>query len=256
MLPSREAAEKFAMPQYKRPPITEAVIEIRFGEPLPKKSIDAVHTRLSENYEFSEPISAMDIELDVPQRKAKFDSKVEGYKLSSNDRTDILQITPVSMACSRLAPYNGWELFRKRATSNWKIWKKIIGYRTINRLGVRYINRIDIPAPGAEKIRIEDYLTVYPQYPEPGLMVALTNYTMQIVGPFDEEKLKLIINSRAVRSPLEGHFSTILDIDVLREVDVPQKDNKIWKEFDSIRTFKNRVFEACVTDNTRKLFEK
>jgi uncharacterized protein (TIGR04255 family) len=58
-----------------------------------------------------------------------------------------------------------------------------------------------------------------------------------------------------VRSPLERHFSVLLDIDVVREVDVPQKDNEIWKELDLMRTHKNRIFEECVTDSARKLFD-
>lgn len=243
------------MPQYKRPPITEAVIEIRFEQPLPKRSINAVHTKLKKNYEFSKPVSKVEVRYDVPQRQAKFDSEEKGYQLSSGDQTDVLQINPTSIAFSRLAPYDGWELFRNRAESNWKILKRVTGHQKISRLGVRYINRIDIPATGKEKIRIEDYLTIYPEYAEPGLMVAMTDYTMQIVGPLKEGNVKLIINSRAVRSPLEEHVSVLLDIDVVREVDVPQKDAEIWKEFDLMRIHKNRIFEECVTDSARKLFE-
>lgn len=243
------------MPQYKRPPITEAVIEIRFEQPLPKRLIDAVHKKLKKNYEYTKPVSTVEINFDVPQRQATVDSEEKGYQFSNGDRTDVLQISPTSIACSRLAPYNGWEPFRKRAKSDWKIWKDVAGYQKISRLGVRYINRIDIPAMDEEKIRIEDYLTIYPEYAESGLIVAMTNYTMQIVGPLEENNLKLVINSGAMPPPLEGHYSILLDIDVIWEVDVPQKDNEIWKEFDLMRTHKNRIFEECVTDNARKLFE-
>lgn len=242
------------MPQYNRPPITEAVIEIRFEQPLPKDLVDAVHKRLKAGYEFSDQLSKIDFTLDVTQVQATVDSANNGYKLTNADRTDILQIMPGSFACSRFAPYNGWENFRDRVASDWKKWKRAVGYRKIQRVGVRYINRIDIPTANNEEIKIEDYLMVYPQYPELDAMAVLSNYTMQLVGPLGEDDLNLTINSRAVLSPLVGYSSLLLDIDVVREVDVPQKDDEIWTVLDAMRVHKNRIFESCVTDNARKLF--
>lgn len=51
-------------------------------------------------------------------------------------------------------------------------------------------------------------------------------------------------------------MSFLLDLDIGLTKDVPQKDDKIWEEIDLMRVHKNRIFEECVTDNARKLFEK
>lgn len=244
------------MTQYKRAPITEAVIEIRFEKPLPTQSIEKLNERLRDSYASSDRVSGVEVRVNVKERRAKFDETENGYKLASMDQTDILMIVPTSMICARLAPYTRWESFRARAEENWKQWKQITGYQKIERLGVRYINRIDIPVGSDEKIRVEDYLNVYPQYPEPELIPALFSYTMQIVGSFGTTDFNLIINSSVMLSPLVNHASILLDIDISSKGSVPQKDDEIWAMFEIMREHKNYAFESSVTDNARRLFDK
>lgn len=244
------------MTRYKRAPITEAVIEIRFEKPLPKKSIEKLNERLKDSYASSDPVSGIGVKVYVKERQATFDETHNGYKLASKDQTDVLMIIPTSMICSRSAPYTGWESFRARAEENWKQWKQITGYKKIERLGVRYINRIDIPVGSDERIRVEDYLNVYPQYPEPEPISGLSTYTMQIVGYIGKKNFNLIINSNVVPSPLVNHVSILLDIDIAPKGSVPQKDDEIWAMFEIMREHKNDVFESSVTDNARRLFDK
>ena len=158
------------------------------------------------------------------------------------------------MVCSRLAPYNGWESFEPWVRKNWKIWRKITKYTKIKRIGVRYINRIDIPAKTGDIIDIEDYLTVFPKYPEPHLLTSFTKYTIQIEGPFSIEGFYLIINTNVVKSPLIDHFSIVLDLDLSPQEGIPQKNDKIWEMINQMREYKNNAFEMCITDKARELF--
>jgi uncharacterized protein (TIGR04255 family) len=57
-----------------------------------------------------------------------------------------------------------------------------------------------------------------------------------------------------VPPPLVDHASVILDIDVSRAGDPPQKDDEIWALIDRIRVHNNQVFEESVTDKARELF--
>lgn len=243
------------MTQYKRPPITEAVIEIRLEQPLTTDMVNALHNRLKNDYVNSEQMAGIRVKLDVPQRQIAVNQQDDGYKLTSEDRVDILMINPGSMSCSRLAPYEGWDAFRARAEDVWRKWKRITGYRKISRLGVRYINRIDIPTPENNRIKVEDYLSAYPAYPEPDIP-EISTYTMQLSAPVENGAFILILNSGAKPSPLVGHISLILDLDIVRAEDVPQKDDQILEMLDSMRDHKNRIFESCITDNARKLFQE
>lgn len=238
------------MPQYKRPPIVEAVIEIRLEQPLSRDEVDKLLTRFKPDYPFSGPHPLYEVALDVAERRADFQEEIR-YKLASPDQADVLLVATTHISCARLAPCIGWDALRARAERDWATWKRVVGYRKIQRVGVRYINRIDIPVATGETVKIETYLRVYP---ETGGMRTLTGYAMQLSGPLGEDNCGLVVNSSLVPSPLVDHVSVTLDIDVSREGDVPQRDDEMWALIDRIRIYKNHVFEASVTDKARELF--
>ncbi len=240
------------MPQYKRPPIVEAVIEIRFEPPLSRDEVDKLLARFKPDYPFSDSYASIGVAVDVAGRRADFQEESSGYKLASADRADVLLVTMAHISCSRLAPYLGWDALRARAHGHWATWKRVIGYRRIRRIGVRYINQIDIPAATAQTVKIPSYLRIYP---ETGEMKVLTGYAMQLSGPLGEDSCGLVIHSSLVPSPLVDHMSIVLDVDISRENDVPQKDDEIWVLIDRIRMHKNHIFEASVTDRARELFD-
>lgn len=244
------------MKQYKRAPITEAVIEIRLEQPVSKKLVDSVLSRLKDDYAASHSIAELGVKLNVAERQATVDQQNFGYKLNSEDEADVLILASDRVTCSRLAPYVGWEKFSARAVENWDKWKRIVKYQRIQRIGLRYINRIDVPVINTNKIKIENYLNIYPIYPEPEVISGLGKYTMQLVGPYDVENCSLIINTSVIPSPLVSHLSLVLDLDLGWVQNVPQNDREMWNAFGTMRDHKNRIFEACVTDNSRRLFEE
>jgi uncharacterized protein (TIGR04255 family) len=239
------------MPQYKRPPITEAVIELRFEQPLSRSEVEKLLQRFRGEYTYSEDFVTYEVKVDPAARRANFEEQSSGYKLSSSDRTDVLLVTSAHMTCSRLAPYLGWEMFRARAEDHWRKWKRAAGYRKISRIGVRFINRVDIPAGRGEMVKIEDYLRIYP---EASAIKRMHSYAMQMSGPLEEDNCWLVIHSNLVPSPLVDHISVVLDIDIRRQEDAPQRDDEIWALIDRIRVHKNRIFEESVTDRARELF--
>lgn len=240
------------MPLYKRAPITEAVIEFRYEQQLQKEAVDSIHNRLKQHYTISEPVSFVDVQLEIDERQAKF-TDVIGHRLASSDRADVHVVQLSGMICSRMAPYLGWESFCDRAKRDWGKWKDAIGYRKIARIGVRFINRIDIPYSGESRLRLEDFLKIYPQYPDQDLP-PLSNYTMQMQGELGAHECRLTVNSGLVPSPLVRHASLLLDIDIGRDRGVPQADSDVWKLIEEIRKHKNRIFEASVTNRARELF--
>lgn len=239
------------MPQYKRPPITEAVIELRLEQPLPRTEVEKLLLRFGGEYAFSEDFVAYEVRVNPAERRADFEDQSSGYKLSSADRADVLLITPSHLSCSRLAPYVGWHTFRGRAEDSWRTWKRVTGYRKIGRIGVRFINRIDIPAARGEVVKIQTYLRVYPRA---RAVKRMQSYAMQMTGALEEDNCRVVINSSSVPSPLVDHMSVVLDIDVSCQSGVPQRDDELWALIDRIRVRKNLIFEESVTDRARELF--
>jgi uncharacterized protein (TIGR04255 family) len=243
------------MSQYNRPPITEAVIEIVFDELVARDIVDKVRAKLLADYPLSDEEKLIRVQFHIGQQQSKAQEQGFRYRLSTLDRTDVALVGSGSFACSRIAPYTGWDKFHGRARQSWDTWKRIAGYRKIKRLGVRYINRIDIPWPDeSQPVRIEDYLSLYPEIPG-GLVAGINQFTMQAVAPVGADSCNALLNVATAPSPLSGHVSFLFDIDVSREGDVPQHDEELWLLINSIRGHKNRLFEAGITDKSRALFQ-
>jgi uncharacterized protein (TIGR04255 family) len=241
---------------YKRPPITEAVIELRFTRTFAQKTIEEVAKRLRGDYFYHDPEQMIQFTIEPATETTQRQTAWTGVKLSSPDRADVLMFRTNSFACSRLAPYMGWDAFRERANRGWSEWKRVAGPVELTRIGVRYINRIDIPIPTQDDkplIRIEDYLSLRPHLPVE-LTEPMTSYAMQVVLPLDEGRYAVVLNSSIVPSPLAGFASLVLDLDLSRERDLPKRDDAIWQVLDDMRVHKNRIFEYCITDRSRSLF--
>jgi len=238
---------------YKRPPITEAVIEIRFAALIDSAALDKISSSFKSLYPREEILRNIQVQLNIPLGVPPSAQTTEqiGYRRSSLDQTHIILLMPNSFVISQLAPYPGWTEFSDRFRRNWDIWKKAAGYRKIARIGVRYINRIDVPTSDPVLYE-ENYLAVYPHIPD--VLGPMTQYAVQAQLPISEIGGTLTLNSSVVESPLLEHRSFVVDQDIGKD-DPPQNDDGIYALLDQIRKVKNRVFEACITDRARELFE-
>jgi uncharacterized protein (TIGR04255 family) len=242
------------MQHYKRPPITEAVVEFRFGNTIPMATIEKVRDRLVEYYPL--PVQTfMTANLEILQdASTRVLEREHGYRLTAGDGTGVVTVAPHLISTSRLAPYEGWESFVEGARRNWDVWKKQVGWQKVARVGVRYVNRIDIPATD-ELLHIEKYLTFSLSGPAIDLP-PLQSYALNAVRALGKDDCKLVLNSGLVASPLVKTVSVLLDLDISREVEVPQNDETLWALVNRIREYKNEIFEACITEQARELFQR
>jgi uncharacterized protein (TIGR04255 family) len=242
---------------YKQPPITEAVIELRFAAPMETGEIEKVSAALKSLYPLQQPIRGVGVHLNVPSGRegAATAQPIEthGYRLSTEDQTQIVLVFPTQFIFSQLAPYSGWDVFFGRFCRDWALWKRTLSYRKITRIGVRYINRIDIPLATTSIIKQEDYLNIYPHLP--ATLDPVMSYSVVAQRPVPDIGCILTLNSSSAPSPLLGHGAFIIDQDIAKEGDPPQNDEGIYALLNQIRVKKNEIFEACITPRARELFK-
>jgi uncharacterized protein (TIGR04255 family) len=239
---------------YKKPPITEAVISIVYSKKIDSKSIQKALKNLKPNYSNYQPITINNVRVDIHknnQAKANTDQQTD-HRLSSSDMTEQLIIRDSSFTVSQLAPYLGWDAFLNRFKENYSKWKKEIGNRELATIGVRYINRIDMPITTDEIVEHEKYLNIYPALPD--YLNMIEAHSVQTIIPLNDLKCKLRLNSAIVKSPLPRHVSIVVDQDIIRQQDLPQNDDQLFNLLDLIRHKKNEIFESCITDKARGLF--
>lgn len=239
---------------YSRPPITEAIIQVIMNHEMALDDMGKVASQLRKVYPHQETINGVEIHINqqVAGGNVAVNSKSTGYKLNSDNQTDIVSISQNALAVARLAPYLGWDTLHKQFITAWKSWKKVAKTKPISRIGVRYINRIDI-LRGENGINLEDYLTFCPKTPDFGNF-PITEYLIQVTQQTNESWFTTI-TSRAIPSPLVNCMSLLLDIDVFRIKDIPLKDEDLWVVISEAHTIKNTVFQNCITQKTEEIFK-
>ena len=242
------------MPKYKRPPITEAVVEVRVEGPIPMETIERVRDRLRQFYPAPEQM-LIETNFELRGTEARtFTPTPAGFRMTAGDGASLVSVGPHSIGTSTLPPYEGWEAFIATAQRNWEIWKKLIGWMKIVRIGVRYLNRIDIPSI-SNTLNIDDYLTFTIKGP-PLDLPPMNSFAINETRPLGEDDCDLILNAGLVPSPLVKTLSLLLDVDISRSVDLPQNDEALWALVNRMRDHKNLIFEACITGRARELFDQ
>lgn len=242
---------------YAHPPIVEATIEIRSDSTLTRDNQQKIVTKIKHDYPDVLEINQLDVRIGLDS--SGMEMKPEGFRLSSKNQTSIAMILPYSIAVSRLAPYPGWDSFYEDVMSVWKKWRQIQKVIPINRIGVRYINRIDVPInAGSNTINISDYLTVFPEntvYNEE----PLSNYLITVAKKTPFKNWFVNINSTVQQpAPLIDRISLILDIDVFYQKGqfFLKEDNDLKDILEEARRIKNEIFQQIITNETEELFNK
>lgn len=242
---------------YKYPPITEAVIEIRTEGKASIEDLKKISDKITRDKHYKKIKLTKNVGVEVENIEAE-DIKVNtqqtfaNCRITSEDETDIVILSQQKLVVARLAPYPGWNEFYKRFVSAKKIWKQILKTQTIIRVGVRYVNRIDIPLEKTKQIEIEDYLNFYPKdaiFKE----VPMTNYLIQIEKKTPNPLWFMTITSTQHPPPLVKTISLLLDIDVFRTSEIPLKEEGLQSILEEAHILKNTIFEDCITDKTRSL---
>lgn len=237
---------------YERPPIVEAVIDLKFDAPLSEKLLGRLRDRFKRDFPTVE--EKRNIHVAVHPNKATTSSTLAGFKMTAQNAADLVLINVDSFGSERLAPYERWEALRAAAERNFEMFTKVAGRQSIVRIGVRYINRIDIPSADIQGRPLVEFVKVGVSVPE-AVTEVITDYSIFVAGNEPTTGAKMSIRCGFVPSPLIERVSVALDIDVYWDYDIPGRIEEVWNKTEILRNAKNIVFENCITDQTRALFQ-
>jgi uncharacterized protein (TIGR04255 family) len=243
---------------YSKPPITEAVIEVRFDTGVQQRLLTKFLQRVAKQYPTAEQTYNISAQIRIGDRdrepEVRPEQKFSGYKLTASDTADVVLLQLDRIATIRLAPYCGWDNFVAVFKKNYEILCKICGRRPITRIATRYVNRLDIPIEQGISISVEDYLLLEPRVPDS--IPQINHFLTTFVGIVPEIEGQVNVRAGTVASPLIDHVSLLLDIDLFKEQNLPQRENDLWDLLSSLRQQKDILFEAFITDRARELFDR
>jgi uncharacterized protein (TIGR04255 family) len=240
---------------YDHAPITEAIIELSCVLPTDVTLEDLTHVVDRQVFTSEGQAVLISGRIEVGPNGIKGDTSGEqiGHLYRRNDGLRVIQSRLNGFAYSVLAPYDRWETFSAEAWEHWQVYKDIARPTKVSRLGVRFINKIDIPQASIE---IKDYLRTAVDV-SPYLPQVTASYFLQVVVPLLTFDASATITSTVLPPSSSDATSLILDIDTWRLLDVSVDDDaesgRLQEALNDLRAAKNFVFEACITDATRGL---
>ncbi len=238
---------KISSVKYSNAPIVEAVIDFRVRQRSDFSLTDLEPLTQSEGtYPERKDVrlgtGTLDLDSDTP---ASGSVRIIGRQFWSADKRRAFQATELGFNCSRLAPYAGWEDLRDEAKRLWRRYRDLARPEGITRLGVRYINRLDLPAPAD----LDLYLSTKPVL-GPALPQGIEGWFMQLQIPSSPFAV-VLTEGRAPAGPSSESVGIMLDIDVATG-ETSDSDEAVWPTLERMRECKNKFFEGSITDALRR----
>lgn len=229
-------------------PLIEAVCEFRFKSLA--TPINLITGLIYEKVKAEYPEIQMQKGVVVSIEKNKEVSVVseERTVFKDDSRNRLVQVGSTMIAVNQLEPYVNYKSFRGDIEKHLRHYKEIAKPREIARIGLRYINRIEIPKGKTLDAVFEIGFKIpedsFPS-PSPFLLRFELSYNQ------GRDKLILILSQP---SNLEKN-AIMLDLDyvLVKPEEIEEKDTLLW--VDSAHEKIELTFQSCITEYGWKCFE-
>ena len=235
-------AEEF--PHLPRAPIVEAVIEIHARVQAPWEQLAITEQIKQQLHDYPSVVSQnqerRQIILGPDQPKfVSHNLGWHGLQFESADGKHIARFNRDGFMLSRLQPYQDWSHLFDEAMRLWQMHVEIAKPLEVQRVGVRFINRIEMqPA----EVCCEDYIEL-PSHPTKGLDLPFTGFfhldTLAVPGyPL---AVNVIRTFQPPQTPNAG-IALILDIDASTTAALKMNQEDLVQRLQQMRWLKNKVF--------------
>ncbi len=254
--PKRKLSTAVSFPHLRRPPITEAVIEIRgtIGVEWNEESATLRLQELQTDYPVRQSVKGFQGQWQLTQGSEPMvetkDLGVRGMRLQSADGHNVAMFTADLFSMSRLNAYQTWESLISETLRLWTLYRDLVQQNYVNRLGVRFINRL--PLEG-KKVEFQYYFRNFPRAipgHDPDRLTFLYQDLISIPG---QELKANIIKTAQPGLPQDPRAALILDIDLFDEIRFASDEEILRKRLDKMHYWKNWIFFNTIT---RSLVEK
>jgi uncharacterized protein (TIGR04255 family) len=238
---------------YEHAPVLEAALDIQITPELTDlQQITSLGENEDSRYPQRGPLLVMESSFSVNALAGETSLSQSQRGLGHtfiNPGREVFQARLNGFAYSQLAPYDTWETFRGEAIRLWNKCKTCATSSTrVHRLGLRYVNRLDLTEPVGE---LKDYLLTAPDV-APGLPQLMSGFMMQLNLPQpDIQDAVMTIREGIIAPPRPNTVSILLDIDLTQSVDLALPSEDVWTKFEALHGRADEAFERCITDKVR-----
>jgi uncharacterized protein (TIGR04255 family) len=238
--------------KYSNPPIQEAICEIHFAleQPLTPNRLEQLKPRWADKYPNQTVNEEKNVHLQMGAEGVRIDENMLGKRLicRSKDGTRLAQLSGRFLAVNQLKPYLGWEEgYRDTILARLDDVESELGAMPINRIGLRYINKIEVPE---NPLKWENWFNFVLPFPKLEKSLLL-NFQMHFEQSLPEGQ-KLVVHCVSLPQSTELSF-VILDLDVIWQ-DEAIRSPELPRLLERVHRPHRLAFEAYITDKLRERF--
>ena len=243
---------------YDNPPVVEAAARFHWNEPMPWNltTPGRLFERIKEDYpaepQFQNSVQA---ELGLTDGEGAPNLQVttgpQRVVFGNEDRTRLLIVGATDLSVHGLRPYEGWESLEERLFSAFRSLKDFVPNELITQLGLRYINRIEIPD---SSIEIGEYMTISFSMPDgwPARISAFLDRA-EFVYPDGDSRISF---TWATTESEPGGSAFIVDLDLVRDLKEPTSVDEARAAISELKARETAAFESLIQDRLRGLFRE
>jgi len=241
--------------RYKNPPLIEALCEFRFdpGSPWDLAVPGLVYEKVQSEFGKRRLVQVFEASIaggpDGVEQQVKTTDRMQFLR---EDEKALVQVDRHLLTVNHLKPYPTWQEFLPLIRQGFHAYLEVANPKGLQRIGLRYINRIEIPG---QRIELEDYLEFRP-FIGPNLPQDFGSFIVGIQVPYENSRniLRLQLASAAVQAP--DVVAVVLDLDYFLAQAGQMASDNVFEWVELAHTRVEEVFEACITDRLRQMFEE
>lgn len=233
-------------PHLPKAPIVEAIIDLR-ARATPPWEPGTVRERLTAALEsYSEALELVEQRFEftpsVPPRATASQSASRGVMLRSSDERQIVQLRHDGFSFSRLAPYEQWETFVAEALRLWGIHCELLQPEDVQRVSVRFVNRILLPLGSdfGDFFQVEIAKVPAPSWTLQGF---LRQHSWLLPDAVTSANVVL---TNHIPEGMPPQLPVILDIEAVQHATIAVQED-LSARLAHLRDTKNRVFFSTLT---------
>jgi uncharacterized protein (TIGR04255 family) len=246
--------------QFKNPPIQEALLDIQVALPgdVTMETLKTFHTGLEARFpEKRERISwqqGFQISGTGDTHAVSSARSVDGFLFVSKADGKTVQARRDGFTFNKLRPYSNWENFSTEAKELWQRYVELAHPASVQRIAVRYLNRISLPLPLRD---LREYCPLFPDLP-PALPQGMSEFFLRVAMPIADAPCVSIV-TLTFEPPVPGSttLNLIFDNEAAYGFNSLTVDTElIWSKLGELRDLKNKVFDASLTEKAKNLFRQ
>ena len=241
---------------YRKPPVVEALCEIYFAGSIWDDTIPgAFYERIKHEFPKKQQREIQQAQITLGQGTASAGVQTLPPRIQfvSQSGNKMVQVAENLLVVNQLRPYRHFEEWERAVYVALKEYKSAASPQRVSRIGIRYINRIEIPGT---RVSMEDYFTIYPQLSK-SLGNTHRSFLVRVEVPQADQGHTVLITFGSSEPPqaIGDKLLFMLDLYDIAELNIPPNESEVRAQIRQAHGNVGRAFEDSITDRLRVLLE-